>query len=84
MLQMQHTKQRAGGYANSNPLISFSLSIWWLDSTGQTKRLQTTAAVHQSPSFSPDGKHLAFELASGPRQSYGTWSARFRNRIREE
>lgn len=48
---------------------SFDYQIAWLDSAGQTKPLQATPGHQESPSFSPDGKHLAFELATGPLQA---------------
>jgi eukaryotic-like serine/threonine-protein kinase len=47
-----------------NTQISFPYSIWWLDSTGQTKPLQSPPGVYEDPEFSPDGKRLAFELAT--------------------
>jgi Tol biopolymer transport system component len=49
--------------------ISFPYSIWWLDSTGQTKPLHDTSGLYESPRFSPDGKRLAFEVATRPVQA---------------
>ena len=46
--------------------IAFPFSIWWLESTGQTKPLQVTPGLYENPRFSPDGKRLAFELATSP------------------
>jgi serine/threonine protein kinase/Tol biopolymer transport system component len=53
-------------YVSSNVQSSFPYSIWWLDSTGQTKPLQVTPGMYENPHFSPDGKRLAFELAISP------------------
>ncbi len=53
-------------YVSSNAQISFPYSIWWLGGTGQTKALQVTPGLYESPRFSPDGKRLAFELATSP------------------
>ena len=39
-------------------------SIFWLDSTGRTEPLQTTPANYHSLLFSPDGKRLAFGIAT--------------------
>jgi serine/threonine-protein kinase len=51
-------------YVNSKVQISFPHSMWWLDSAGQTKPLQVTQGLYENPRFSPDGKRLAFELAT--------------------
>jgi serine/threonine-protein kinase len=56
-------------YASSKAAISFPLSIWWLDSAGQARPLQTSRGIYENPRFSPDGKHLAFDLATGPGQA---------------
>jgi Tol biopolymer transport system component len=53
-------------YVSSEAQSSFPYSIWWLDSEGQTKPLQATPGMYENPHFSPDGKRLAFELASSP------------------
>ncbi len=53
-------------YVSSKVEISFPHSIWWLDSAGQTKPLQVTQGLYENPRFSPDGKRLAFELATSP------------------
>src|SRR5713101_6867115 len=37
-------------------------SIAWLDSTGKTQPLKGAPGNYSSPSFSPDGKRLAFTL----------------------
>ena len=42
---------------------SLDRRIAWLDGTGQTKPLQEIGGHYESPSLSPDGKRLAFELA---------------------
>jgi eukaryotic-like serine/threonine-protein kinase len=52
-------------YVSAKAQISFPYSIWWLESTGQTKALQTPPGLYENPSFSPDGKRLAFEFATG-------------------
>jgi eukaryotic-like serine/threonine-protein kinase len=52
-------------YVSSKVQISFPYSIWWLESTGQTKALQVPPGLYENPRFSPDGKRLAFELATG-------------------
>jgi Tol biopolymer transport system component len=52
-------------YVSSNAQISFPYSIWWLDGAGQTKPLQVTPGLYENPRFSPDGKRLAFEQATG-------------------
>jgi Tol biopolymer transport system component/DNA-binding winged helix-turn-helix (wHTH) protein len=52
-------------YVSSKMPIPFPYSIWWLDSTGQTKALQMPPGLYENPRFSPDGKRLAFELAAG-------------------
>ena len=51
-------------YVSSKVPIPFPYSIWWLESTGQTKALQVPPGLYENPRFSPDGKRLAFELAS--------------------
>jgi Tol biopolymer transport system component len=51
-------------YVDSKVQISFPYSIWWLDSTGKTKTLQAPPGLYECPRFSPDGKRLAFELAT--------------------
>ncbi len=53
-------------YVSSNAGISFPYSIWWLESTGETKALQSPPGVYENPRFSPDGKRLAVALASNP------------------
>ena len=53
-------------YVSSKVQISFRYSIWWLESTGQTKALQMPPGLYENPRFSPDGKRLAFELAISP------------------
>ncbi len=40
--------------------------IFWLDAAQQVKPLQVTPEIYENPLFSPDGKRLAFELATGP------------------
>jgi len=52
-------------YVSSKVQISFPYSIWWLESTGQTKVLQVPPGLYENPRFSPDGKRLAFEFATG-------------------
>jgi eukaryotic-like serine/threonine-protein kinase len=52
-------------YVSSKAQISFPYSIWWLESTGQTKPLHAPPGLYENPRFSPDGKRLAFELATG-------------------
>lgn len=52
-------------YVSSKVQISFPYSIWWLESTGQTKALHVPPGLYENPRFSPDGKRLAFELATG-------------------
>jgi eukaryotic-like serine/threonine-protein kinase len=52
-------------YVSSKAQISFPYSIWQLESTGQTKALQVPPGLYENPRFSPDGKRLAFELATG-------------------
>jgi eukaryotic-like serine/threonine-protein kinase len=52
-------------YVSSRAQISFPYSIWWLESTGQTAALQASPGLYENPRFSPDGKRLAFELATG-------------------
>ena len=47
----------AGGGANR--------AIFWLDSTGNLKPLHTEPGQYYHPAFSPDGKRLAFTVASG-------------------
>jgi len=41
-------------------------SIWWLDSSGQTRALHLTPGLYENPRFSPDGKRLAFEVPTNP------------------
>jgi serine/threonine-protein kinase len=45
---------------------AFHFQVFWLDSTGQTKPLHVTPGVYENPRFSPDGKRLAFEVATSP------------------
>jgi eukaryotic-like serine/threonine-protein kinase len=52
-------------YVSANAQISFPYSIWWLDSADRTKPLQETPGLYENPRFSPDGKRLAFEQATG-------------------
>jgi Tol biopolymer transport system component len=52
-------------YVSSKVQISFPYSIWWLESSGQTKPLHAPSGLYENPRFSPDGKRLAFELATG-------------------
>jgi serine/threonine-protein kinase len=40
-------------------------AIFWLDSAGNLKPLHTEPGQYYHPAFSPDGKHLAFTVASG-------------------
>jgi serine/threonine-protein kinase len=40
-------------------------SIVWLDSSGKTQPLQQRQALYAEPRFSPDGKRLAYSIASG-------------------
>ena len=42
----------------------FRYQISWLDSTSQTKPLYTSPGLYENPRFSPDGKRLAFEVAT--------------------
>jgi serine/threonine protein kinase/Tol biopolymer transport system component len=53
-------------YVSSNAEISFPYSVWWLESTGETKALQSPPGLYENPRFSPDGKRLAVALASSP------------------
>jgi serine/threonine-protein kinase len=55
-------------YASSKD-SAFPYQIFWLDGTGQTKPLHIAQAMYENPRFSPDGKRLAFELASAPMQA---------------
>jgi eukaryotic-like serine/threonine-protein kinase len=52
-------------YVSSKVQISFPYSIWWLESSGQVKPLHAPPGLYENPRFSPDGKRLAFELATG-------------------
>jgi serine/threonine-protein kinase len=52
-------------YVNSKRELSFRRSIWWLDGAGQTMPLGMAPGIYENPRFSPDGKRLAFELATG-------------------
>ncbi len=45
---------------------TFDYEIQWLDASGQTRPLHMVHALYESPALSPDGKRLAFEVASGP------------------
>ncbi|HEU5181198.1 MAG TPA: protein kinase [Candidatus Polarisedimenticolia bacterium] len=45
---------------------TFDYEIQWLDASGQSRPLHMLHALYESPSLSPDGKRLAFEMASGP------------------
>jgi serine/threonine-protein kinase len=56
-------------YVNSRAEPSIPHSIWWLDSTGQTKPLCVTPGRYENPRLSPDGKRLAFELAPAMAQA---------------
>jgi len=56
-------------YVNSRAQPSIPHSIWWLDSTGQTKPLCVTPGRYENPRLSPDGKRLAYELAPGMAQA---------------
>jgi serine/threonine-protein kinase len=40
-------------------------TISWLDSSGKRQPLQPSPALYYSPSFSPDGKRLAFAMSNG-------------------
>jgi hypothetical protein len=40
-------------------------AIFWLDSAGNLKPLHTEPGQYYHPAFSPDGKRLAFTVASG-------------------
>jgi len=51
-------------YVNSKLELSFYRSIWWLDSAGKTESLGTTPGLYENPRLSPDGKRLAFEMAT--------------------
>lgn len=51
-------------YVSSRMPVPFPYSIWWLESTGQPKALQSPPGLYENPRFSPDGKRLAFELAT--------------------
>ena len=51
-------------YVSSKTQISFPYSISWLERTGQTKVLQAPPGLYENPRFSPDGRRLAFELAT--------------------
>ena len=49
-------------YVSTTGLVS-GRQIAWLDGTAQTKPLEATLGRYENPRFSPDGKHLAFEVA---------------------
>jgi serine/threonine-protein kinase len=40
--------------------------VLWLDTAGRTQPLLTAPGTYENPRFSPDGKRLAFELATSP------------------
>src|SRR5713101_5908534 len=46
----------------SGKAASAGWSIAWLDSTGKTQPLKGALGAYFTPSFSPDGKRLAFTL----------------------
>jgi serine/threonine-protein kinase len=50
-------------YVSSNVSRTFAFSLWWLDANGRTEPLHTPPGLYENPHFSPDGKHLAFEVA---------------------
>jgi serine/threonine-protein kinase len=61
------------GFSNSGTLVyvstkgaSLRYQIQWLDSTGRTTPLHMTHSMYENPRLSPDGKRLAFEIATGP------------------
>jgi serine/threonine-protein kinase len=52
----------------------FPWSIFWMDSAGRTEPLHRRPGILYSPRFSPDGKHLAFSMQTGPmRQGQDIW-----------
>src|SRR5262249_3611221 len=46
--------------------IQSSWPISWVDRAGKSQPLYAPAGVYSTPRFSPDGKRLAFSMASGP------------------
>jgi serine/threonine-protein kinase len=60
-------------FSNSGTLVyvstkgpSLRYQIQWLDSTGRITPLHMTRNMYENPRFSPDGKRLVFEIATGP------------------
>ena len=51
-------------YVSSRQELSTPYAVWWLDGTGRTTPLLPTPGIYENLRFSPDGKRLAFELAS--------------------
>ena len=49
----------------SGATVSSSAPIDWLDASGKTTPLRSTAADWSSPSFSPDGTRLAVDISDG-------------------
>jgi serine/threonine-protein kinase len=49
--------------------LSTPYSIWWMDSAGRTTPLHATPGLYENLRFSPDGKRLAFEIATSWRRA---------------
>ncbi len=51
-------------YVSSRQELSTPYAIWWLDSTGRTTPLLGKPGLYENLRLSPDGKRLAFEMAT--------------------
>ena len=56
-------------YVSSRMELSDPYAIWWMDGAGQTTPLHATPGLYENLRFSPDGKRLAFELATSGSRS---------------
>jgi len=59
------TFSQTGIFVYSSAKGELQRSIFWLDSTGKTRPLQSAPGLYAFPRFSPDGKRLAFSLDDG-------------------
>ena len=51
-------------YVSSRQELSTPYAVWWLDETGRTTPLIGTPGIYENLRLSPDGKRLAYEVAS--------------------
>ena len=56
-------------YVSSRMELSDPYAIWWMDGAGRTTPLHATPGLYENLRFSPDGKRLAFEIATSGSRS---------------